>query len=98
MVEENTFHIQLNLFPLQTAAIASGASVLSLVAEVHLLDVQTTVAQHLESRILQIVHTRVLVPLYGRLGIALGGAMQHHRVTLDRLRRILRLYGELWRN
>lgn len=93
-----TFHVQLNFFPLQTAAIAGRASVLSLVAHVHFLYVQTSIPEHLESGIIQIVHSRVPVPLDGRFGITFRRAVQHHRVSLDRLRRILRLDGKLWRN
>lgn len=93
-----TFHVQLNFFPLQTAAVPGRASVLSLVAHVHLLYIQTSVPEHLESRIVQIVHSRVPVPLDGRFGITFGRAVQHHRVSLDRLSRILRLDGKLWRN
>lgn len=93
-----TFHVQLNLFPLQTSAVARRASVLSFVAHVHFLYVQTSVSEYLEAGIVQIVHSRVPVPLDGRLGIAFGRTVQHHRIPLDRLRRILRLDGELRRD
>lgn len=87
----------MDFLPFEATAVAGGAAVFALVAQVDLLDVQAAIGHFHKSIPIQVVHARVLVPPNGRLGVALGRAVQQNRRALQS-RDVFRLNGELGRN